>query len=87
MGELKKRYDNLRLNVITCVNSQNLNEILDLSEFVKNELPVVDGHGPIPMRGDPYDKYLRPPTTEEWDGKGRAGCEHYTLLNAESFLD
>tara|TARA_Y100000758_G_scaffold297844_1_gene258309 strand:+ start:224 stop:1435 length:1212 start_codon:yes stop_codon:yes gene_type:complete len=67
VGELKKQYDNLRLNVITCVNSQNLNEILDLSEFVKNELPVVDGHGPIPMRGDPYDKHLRPPTTEEWD--------------------
>ena len=66
MGELKKRYDNLRLNVITVVNNINYHEILDLAEFVKNELPV-DSHGPIPVRGDPYDKYMRPPTTEEWE--------------------
>ena len=66
MGELRKQYDNLRLNIITVVNNRNLHEILDLAEFVKNELPV-DSHGPIPVRGDPYDKYMRPPTTEEWD--------------------
>ena len=66
MGELKKRYDNLRLNVITVVNNINLHEVVDLAEFVKNELPV-DSHGPIPVRGDPYDQYMQPPTTEEWD--------------------
>ena len=62
----KDKYDNLRLNIITVVNNLNLNEITDLAEFVKKELPV-DSHSPIPVRGNPYDEYMRPPTKEEWD--------------------
>ena len=66
LGELRKKYDNLRLNIITVVNNINLNEIGDLADFVKEELPV-DSHSPIPVRGNPYDEYMRPPTKEEWN--------------------
>ena len=70
LGELRDKYDNLRLNVITVVNNLNLTEITDLAEFVKKELPV-DSHSPIPVRGNPYDEYMRPPTKEEWDKLSR----------------
>ncbi len=66
LGELREKYDNLRLNIITVVNNLNIAEINDLAEFVKKKLPV-DSHSPIPVRGDPYDQYIRPPSKEEWD--------------------
>ena len=62
---LKKNHTNLTIYIITVVNKLNLNEIIDLSEYIKNNLPV-DDHGPSPMRGKPYDKNLSPPSHEEW---------------------
>ena len=44
----------------------NINEIIPLAEFIRKELPV-DSHGPVPLRGDPYDKDLRPPTADQWE--------------------
>ena len=66
LSELRKKYNNLRLNVITVVNHININEIIPLAKFIRKELPV-DSHGPVPLRGDPYDKDLRPPTAEQWE--------------------
>jgi len=66
LAALKEKYNNLRLNVITVVNHLNIDEIIPLANFIKNELPV-DSHGPVPLRGDPYDKHLRPPTSKQWE--------------------
>jgi MoaA/NifB/PqqE/SkfB family radical SAM enzyme len=65
LSTLKKDHSNLTIYIITVVNKLNLNEIVDLSEYIKNNLPV-DDHGPSPMRGKPYDKNLSPPSHEEW---------------------
>ncbi|MFQ5714753.1 MAG: radical SAM protein [Candidatus Scalinduaceae bacterium] len=65
LSTLKKDYANLTIYIITVVNKLNLNEIVDLSEYIKNNLPV-DDHGPSPMRGKPYDKNLLPPSHGEW---------------------
>ena len=65
LAELRSKYDNLRLNVITVVNHINIDEIIPLAKFIKENLPV-DSHGPVPLRGDPYDKHVRPPTAEQW---------------------
>ena len=82
LGDLKEKYDNLRLNIITVVNNLNLNEITDLAEFVKKELPV-DSHSPIPVRGNPYDKYMRPPTKEEWDKLSKELLELQDFWNSK----
>ncbi|MBT6047464.1 MAG: radical SAM protein [Candidatus Scalindua sp.] len=65
LSTLKKDYANLTIYIITVVNKLNLNEIIDLSEYIKNNLPV-DDHGPSPMRGTPYDKNLSSLSHEEW---------------------
>ena len=65
LAKLRKKYDNLRINVITVVNHINIDEIIPLAKFIRKELPV-DSHGPVPLRGDPYDKHVRPPTAEQW---------------------
>lgn len=66
LSTLKKSYTNLTVYIITVVNKLNLNEIIDLSEYIKNNLPV-DDHGPSPMRGKPFDKNMSPPSHEEWN--------------------
>lgn len=65
LAELKKQFADLTTYVITVVNSANLGEIVGLAEFVRDRMPV-DGHGPSPMRGTPYDRDLKPPTDVEW---------------------
>jgi len=65
LSTLKKNHPNLTIYIITVVNKLNLYEIVDLSEYIIKNLPV-DDHGPSPMRGEPYDKNLSPPTHEEW---------------------
>ena len=66
LSSLKKEFANFDISVITVVNKINLPEIIGLSEFIRNNLPV-DGHGPSPLRGNPYDKNMLAPSSKEWD--------------------
>lgn len=77
---LKKEFANLNIYIITVVNKVNLNEILDLAEFVKNNL-TVDGHGPSPIRGTPYDKTLSPPSYEEWGKLSKKLMQYHSYWN------
>ena len=65
LADLKNEFDNLELYIITVVTNTNMNEIINLGEFVKNNLPV-DGHGPSPLRGIPYDKTVSAPLYKDW---------------------
>lgn len=76
IAPLKKEFNNFNLYIITVVNKINLDEIIELSEFIKNNLPV-DRHGPSPMRGIPYDKALLPPTYKEWDDLSKKLIKYY----------
>lgn len=77
---LKKEFKNLCTYIITVVNNLNLNEIIKLSEFVKNNLPV-DDHGPSPVRGTPCDKDLSPPSYKEWDELSEKLMEYHRYWN------
>lgn len=83
LSTLKKGFNNLNIYIITVVNKTNLNEILSLAEFVKNNLPV-NGHGPSPMRGSPYEKTLLPPSYEEWNELSKKLMEYHSYWNKKS---
>ena len=83
LSALKKEFDNLNIYIITVVNNLNLNEIISLSEFVKNDLPV-NSHGPSPMRGTPYDKALVPPSYKEWDVLSKRLMKYHRYWNKKS---
>lgn len=83
LSTLKKEFDNLSTYIITVVNKTNLNEVIELAEFVKNNLPV-NGHGPSPMRGSPYEKTLLPPSYEEWNVLSKKLMEYHNYWNKKS---
>ncbi|MDO8140624.1 MAG: radical SAM protein [Candidatus Brocadiales bacterium] len=83
LSTLKKEFDNLSTYIITVVNKTNLNEIIELAEFVKNNLPV-NGHGPSPMRGSPYEKTVLSPSYEEWNVLSKELMEYYNYWNKKS---
>lgn len=88
LSALKKEFGNLTIYIITTVNKTNLNEIIMVSEFVKNNLPV-DNHGPSPMRGSPNDKTLLPPSYEEWielSGKLAGYQKYWNVKNSDGKL-
>jgi MoaA/NifB/PqqE/SkfB family radical SAM enzyme len=66
LASLQKDFKNLKVYIISTVTSGNLDEMIKLSEFVKNALPV-DSHGPSPARGMPFDRTVSPPSADEWD--------------------
>lgn len=80
LSVLKKTFANLNIYIITAVNSANLNEILNLSEFVKNNLPV-DSHEPSPIRGAPYDEALFPPSYKEWGELSKKLMKYHSYWN------
>jgi len=84
LAALKKEFKNLKLYIITTVNSLNLNEIIALSEFIKNNLPV-HGHEPSPMRGIPYDRALFPPSYEEWSELSKKLQYYHNYWNRKLF--
>jgi len=75
LAALKKKFDNLTINIVSVVNNINVDEMIKLAEFVKNNLPV-DGHGLSPVRGSPYDKTLLPPSWNEWSSLSRKLMEY-----------
>ena len=80
---LKREFSNLRIYIITTVNSENIGEIEKLAEFVKNTLPV-DGHGPSPLRGFSYDKAVSPPSAKEWDRLSKALMRYHEYWNLKT---
>ena len=86
LSSLKKNHTNLTIYIITVVNKLNLNEIIDLSEYIKNNLPV-DDHGPSPMRGKPFDNNMSPPSHEEWHVLSEKLLEYQTYWAKKKFAN
>ena len=80
LAVLKKKFTNLRINMISVVNNLNLGEIIDLAEFIKTNLPV-DSHGPSPVRGAPHDKELSGPTYKQWEDLSKELLPFYNYWN------
>jgi MoaA/NifB/PqqE/SkfB family radical SAM enzyme len=83
LAELKKQWHNLELYIITVVTKSNIDEVTALSEFVKNSLPV-DGHGPSPVRGIPYDAGVVPPSYKEWHDLAKTLMIYHHYWNKKS---
>jgi len=83
LAEIKKESANLSIYIITVVTNTNLGEIVRLAEFVKDLLPV-DGHGPAPMRGTPYDRTVAPPTNAEWNALSEKLMPYHRYWNSKS---
>ena len=83
IATLKKEFKRLSISIITVVNKLNLNEIMKLTEFVRDELPV-DEHGPSPMRGEPYDTTFLPPSYKEWDELAKKLLEYHRHWNKKN---
>jgi len=83
LAGLKKNRDNLELYTITVVTKNNIGEVIGLAEFVKDNLPV-DGHGPSPVRGIPYDTRVLPPDYKEWDALARQLMPYHRFWNEKT---
>jgi MoaA/NifB/PqqE/SkfB family radical SAM enzyme len=82
LAKLKKNWANLELYIITVVTKENIDEMSDLSAFVRDSLPV-DGHGPSPVRGIPYDEIAVPPAYKEWDDLAVALMPYHRYWNTK----
>jgi MoaA/NifB/PqqE/SkfB family radical SAM enzyme len=64
--ELRGRYDNLTVNVHTCLCTFNAEELDELFAAVKRDFPSVSFHSFEMLRGDQPDKSIQPITTERY---------------------
>ena len=62
---LRKKYRNASVSVICVASNANRNEILELANYIKQELPTC-GFMPTPLRGEPLSPELKAPTGEQW---------------------
>jgi MoaA/NifB/PqqE/SkfB family radical SAM enzyme len=83
LAGLKKDFNNLKVYIISTVTRGNLGEMIKLSEFIRNALPV-DSHGPSPARGTPYDRRVSPPSAEEWDRLSMALMPYHEYWNSKT---
>jgi MoaA/NifB/PqqE/SkfB family radical SAM enzyme len=52
LSQLKKRYPKLRLRICTTVLNLNIDKIIDLVDYVKKNLPMINSYGLELLRGD-----------------------------------
>jgi MoaA/NifB/PqqE/SkfB family radical SAM enzyme len=55
LSRLKEKYPKLRLRICTTVLNLNIDKIIDLIDYIKNNLPMINSYGLELLRGD-YDQ-------------------------------
>lgn len=83
LAGLKKNRNNLEIYIITVVTKNNVGAVVDLAEFIKENLPV-DGHGPSPVRGTPYEASVLPPGYKDWDALARQLMPYHRFWNRKT---
>lgn len=89
VSRLSGRYSNMSVHVICVVSNQNYGEVLELARLLKEEVPLA-GFLPTPLRGEPLNPSLRPPSREEWlelTNRLEAIIEHSREANLSFPLD
>lgn len=84
LSALKEHYPNLSLHIISVVSDKNVDEIAVLMKFLYYNFDI-DSFGPNPLRGDPKDKTLLPPTRQEWDSLFKELSVYYKRLIAKKY--
>ena len=64
--ELRDRYENLTINVHTCLCTYNADDLDVLFAAVKHDFPAVSFHSFEMLRGDQLDKSIQPITTDRY---------------------
>ena len=63
---LKERFDNLTVNVHTCLCTFNAEDLDEMFEGVRRDFPEISFHSFEMLRGDQPDKNIQPITTERY---------------------
>ena len=58
---LKGRFDNLSINMNTCLNNKNISKLDELLNYVQKNFPEIDFHGFELLRGTPQDESFKTP--------------------------
>ncbi len=64
--EIRERYDNLTVNMHTCLCSYNVDDLDELTSAVKRDFPLISFHSFEMLRGDQPDKNIQPITTDRY---------------------
>lgn len=65
VSQLSEKYSNMSVQGICVVSNKNYNEVLDLAKLLQESVPKLTLM-PTPLRGEPLNPDLRPPSREEW---------------------
>lgn len=84
LSKLKTRYPNLSIHIITVVSNKNIDEIVPLIKFLKQNFDI-DSFGPNPIRGNPKDNNLLPPTDQQWLNLFRELSIYYKYFAAKRY--
>lgn len=66
LAELKKQFPNLNLRVNSCISQKNWKSLLELSRFVKKQMPEISWHNFELIRGESKDPNLSPPSIADY---------------------
>jgi MoaA/NifB/PqqE/SkfB family radical SAM enzyme len=64
---LKRRFDNLSINMNTCLNNKNISKLDELLNYVQKNFPEIDFHGFELLRGTPQDESFKTPSLAEYE--------------------
>ncbi len=64
--EIRDRYDNLTVNMHTCLCSYNVDDLEELTSAVRRDFPLISFHSFEMLRGDQPDKNIQPISTDRY---------------------
>ena len=63
---IRDRYDNLTVNMHTCLCSYNVDDLEELTSAVRRDFPLISFHSFEMLRGDQPDKNIQPISTDRY---------------------
>lgn len=63
---IRERYDNLTVNMHTCLCSYNVDDLEELTSAVRRDFPLISFHSFEMLRGDQPDKNIQPISTDRY---------------------
>ena len=83
LARVRDGFPALELSVISVVSDANVHEAEELCAYVRRELPV-NSHGPSPLRGQPADAGLSPPSAAAWNDLWPRLMPYHAYWNART---
>lgn len=84
LSELKKHYPNLYIHIISVVSAKSISGIPGLIKYLRENFDI-DSFGPNPIRGNPKDTTLLPPTGRQWLSLFKELSIYYKYFTAKRY--